>query len=46
MIEDEEIKTQISPFAIREGEVKVFDGKRWVCVNEPNCTQNKYWANK
>ncbi len=26
MVEDNEIKTKVSPFAIREGEVKVFDG--------------------
>lgn len=27
MVEDEEIKTTVSPFAIREGEIKKFDGK-------------------
>ena len=27
MVEDNEIKAQVSPFAIREGEIKVFDGK-------------------
>lgn len=27
MVEDEEIKTNVSPFAIREGEIKTFDGK-------------------
>ena len=27
MIEDSEIKTTTSPFAMREGEIKVFDGK-------------------
>ena len=27
MIEDSEIKAQISPFAMREGEIKTFDGK-------------------
>ena len=27
MIEDSEIKTTVSPFAIRPGEIKVFDGK-------------------
>ena len=27
MIEDSQIKTSISPFAMREGEIKVFDGK-------------------
>ena len=35
MKEDEEIKTQISPFAIREGEVKVIDGKDgYVSMNQ------------
>ena len=27
MVEDQDIKTTVSPFAIREGEIKVFDGK-------------------
>ena len=27
MVEDSQIKAEISPFAIREGEIKVFDGK-------------------
>ena len=27
MVEDEKIKTTVSPFAIREGEIKTFDGK-------------------
>ena len=27
MVEDEEIKTTVSPFAVREGEIKKFDGK-------------------
>ena len=27
MVEDDKIKTKVSPFAIREGEVKTFDGK-------------------
>ena len=27
MVEDEEIKTTISPFAMREGEIKTFDGE-------------------
>ena len=35
MIEDSEIKTTISPFAIREGEIKVFDGKDgYVSINQ------------
>ena len=31
MVEDNQIKAQISPFAIREGEIKVFDGKMDMC---------------
>ena len=27
MVEDSQIKAQVSPFAIREGEIKTFDGK-------------------
>ena len=27
MVEDNQIKAEVSPFAIREGEIKVFDGK-------------------
>ncbi|MDR0978596.1 MAG: replication-relaxation family protein, partial [Lachnospiraceae bacterium] len=35
MVEDSEIKAQISPFAIREGEVKTFDGKDgYVSINQ------------
>lgn len=35
MIEDEEIKTSVSPFAIREGEIKTFDGKDgYVSINQ------------
>lgn len=35
MVEDSEIKTQVSPFAIREGEVKTFDGKDgYVSINQ------------
>ena len=26
MVEDNEIKAEVSPFAIREGEIKTFDG--------------------
>ena len=26
MVEDSQIKAQVSPFAIREGEIKTFDG--------------------
>lgn len=35
MIEDSEIKTTVSPFAIRQGEIKVFDGKDgYVSINQ------------
>lgn len=35
MVEDEQIKTEVSPFAIREGEIKVFDGKDgYVSMNQ------------
>ena len=35
MVSDEEIKTNVSPFAIREGEIKTFDGKDgYVSMNQ------------
>lgn len=35
MVEDVEIKTTVSPFAIREGEIKTFDGKDgYVSINQ------------
>lgn len=35
MIRDNEIKAEVSPFAIREGEIKVFDGKDgYVSMNQ------------
>ena len=35
MVEDFEIKTTVSPFAIREGEIKTFDGKDgYVSINQ------------
>jgi len=35
MVEDKDIKTEVSPFAIREGEIKVFDGSdKYVSVNQ------------
>ena len=35
MVEDEKIKTTVSPFAIREGEIKTFDGKDgYVSINQ------------
>ena len=32
MVEDNQIKSQVSPFAIREGEIKTFDGKTDMCL--------------
>ena len=35
MVEDEQIKTKVSPFAMREGEIKTFDGKDgYVSINQ------------
>ena len=35
MVPDEEIKTEVSPFAMREGEIKTFDGKDgYVSMNQ------------
>jgi len=35
MVEDEQIKTNVSPFAMREGEIKTFDGKDgYVSINQ------------
>ena len=35
MVEDSQIKAQVSPFAIRKGEIKVFDGKDgYVSMNQ------------
>ena len=35
MVEDSQIKTEISPFAVREGEVKTLDGKDgYVSMNQ------------
>lgn len=35
MVEDEQIKTTVSPFAMREGEIKTFDGKDgYVSINQ------------
>ena len=35
MVEDNQIKAQVSPFAIREGEIKVFDGRYgYVSMNQ------------
>ncbi len=38
MVEDNQIEAKNSPFAIREGEIKVFDGKDRICIYESNCT--------
>ena len=35
MVEDDQIKAKVSPFAIREGEIKTFDGKDgYVSMNQ------------
>lgn len=35
MVEDEKIKTKVSPFAMKEGEIKTFDGKDgYVSINQ------------
>lgn len=35
MVDDNEIKTKVSPFTVREGEIKVFDGKDgYVSINQ------------
>ena len=35
MVEDNQIKAQVSPFAIREGEIKTFDGRDgYVSMNQ------------
>ena len=35
MVEDNQIKAEVSPFAIREGEIKTFDGKDgYVSMNQ------------
>ena len=36
MVEDNEIEAQKSPFALRPGEIKTFDGKDRVCFYESN----------
>ena len=38
MVEDNQIKAQVSPFAIRKGEIKTFDGQDRICIYEPSCT--------
>ena len=35
MVDDENIKTKVSPFAMKEGEIKTFDGKDgYVSINQ------------
>ncbi len=41
MVEDSKIEAKKSPFALREGEIKTFDGKDRICFNESNCSKNK-----
>ena len=39
MINDTEVKTKVSPFAVRENEVKVFDGLTLVGVKKAACVK-------
>ncbi len=41
MVEDSKIEAKQSPFALREGEIKTFDGKDRICFDEPDCTKNQ-----
>ena len=41
MVEDEKIEAKKSPFALREGEIKTFDGKDRLCFNESNSTEDE-----
>ena len=41
MVEDEKIEAKKSPFALREGEIKTFDGKDRICINEPDCAKDE-----
>ncbi len=38
MIEDKEIEAEKSPFALRPGEIKTFDGKDRICFYESDST--------
>ncbi len=40
MIEDDKIEAKKSPFALREGEIKTFDGKDRIYFYESNCAKN------
>ena len=44
MVEDSEIKTKVSPFAMRTQEIKVFDGKDGYVSMKPNNSKNEYGA--
>ena len=46
MVEDNKIEAKKSPFALREGEIKTFDGKDRICFYESNCTKNKFGTYK
>ena len=46
MVEDNQIKAQVSPFAIRKGEIKTFDGKDgYVSMNQIVHKINKVYNN-
>ena len=40
MVEDGKIEATKSPFALREGEIKTFDGKDRICVYESNSSKD------
>ena len=40
MVEDNKIEAKKSPFALREGEIKTFDGKDRICFNESDCSKD------
>ena len=40
MVEDSKIEAKKSPFALREGEIKTFDGKDRICFYESNSAKN------
>lgn len=44
MVEDAKIEAKKSPFALREGEIKTFDGKDRICIYESNSSKSKFRA--
>ena len=46
MVEDSKIEAKRSPFALREGEIKTFDGKDRICFYESDCSKDKFGSYK